>query len=73
MVVEKHGIQTFIVVVVVLLLLLLSVDVFVPVLSAHPLLLFNKWLVQIYSKCQILGIFTNFQEFSVNRTNSEPT
>ena len=47
MVVGNHGIQTFEVVVVVWLFLLLSFDVFVPI-SAHPLLFFNKWFVQIY-------------------------
>jgi hypothetical protein len=40
MVVGKHGIQTFVVVIIVLLLLLLSVDVFVPILSAHSLITF---------------------------------
>ena len=45
MVVRKHGIQTIEVVVVMLLLLMLSFDVFVP---ASPLLLLDKWLVQIY-------------------------
>ena len=55
MVVGEHEIQTFVVVVVMLLLLLLlSVDVFVPILSAHPLLFFNKWLVQKYLNVRFL-------------------
>jgi hypothetical protein len=47
MMVGEHGIQTFKVVVIVLLLLLLLFDVFVPT-SAHSLLFFDKWFVQIY-------------------------
>ena len=42
-----YEIQTFKVVVFVLLLLLLLFDVFVPT-SAHPLLLLDKWFVQVY-------------------------
>ena len=50
MVVGEHGIQTFkdvVVVLLVLLVLLLSFDVFVPK-STHPLLILDKWGVQIY-------------------------
>jgi len=47
MMVGKYEIQTFKVMVVVLLFLLLLFDVFVPT-SAHPLLLLDKWFVQIY-------------------------
>ena len=44
LVVGEHAIHTFEVVVVVLLLLLLSLDAFVPV-SAHSLLVLDKWFV----------------------------
>ena len=47
MVVGKHEIQTFEVEVVVLLLLLLLFDVLVPI-TARPLVLLDKWVVQIY-------------------------
>ena len=47
LVVGENGTQAFEVVVVGLLLLMLLLDVFVP-LSAHPILFFDKWFVQIY-------------------------
>ena len=61
--VGKHEIQTFKVMVVVLLLLLLLLlfDVFVPS-SAQPLLLLDKWFVQIYlnvnSNVYVESLFT---------------
>ena len=46
MVFDKHGIQTLEVVIVVLLLLWLLFDAFIPT-STHPLLVLDKWFIQI--------------------------
>jgi hypothetical protein len=53
MMVGEHRTQKVKVMVVMLLLLMLLFDVFVPT-SAHPLLLMNKWFVQM-QPCQGLG------------------
>ena len=60
MVVGKHGIQTFEVVIVVLLLMLLLFDAMF-LTSAHLLLLFNEWFVQLYLNASFAYLYEDHE------------